>query len=262
MNIHFIICIYLEKSFKHLKSFLNNSNKKAVTIVLNDVSLKKNLINIIGTEYEILIGKNEVFDFSSYVKGIENLNEKSLIPQVTYFINDSFFQKYDYNFNYNLFSKYNIIINSTEDPIILGYKSNYNSMLNSNPFSNAQFFIPTFCFAMNKKGIELLLEIYYNMLNSDFLMKNDLNIWKKKLDNKFINFINTHIFLTLNPLSWEGKFKYKLSHEDLFVKSRCVYLEHKLSGELYQKGQLLFINNSFKKDLLLKVRNRLSSFFK
>ena len=77
MNIHFIICIYLEKSFKHLKSFLNNSNKKAVTIVLNDASLKKTLINIIGTEYEILIGKNEL-DATEKVLNLFNKDIKSI----------------------------------------------------------------------------------------------------------------------------------------------------------------------------------------
>ena len=53
-----------------------------------------------------------------------------------------------------------------------------------------------------------------------------------------------------------------LSNKDLFIKARCVYLEHKLSGKLFLNGQMLFINNSFKKDILLKIRNILRIYFK
>lgn len=241
-KIKVVICsFYLspEEIIKKMASIGRRIDVVFEGIIVNNKSKKVQAHQI--KNWDIISGSNNNLDFSAYIEGITNLkkdpNDNSIL-----FMNDSTFTKHHAETNIRLLINNFHFMNEVNRPAICGKLDQYKTICFSNPWSKISFYVSSYCFLLNKEAITILLQLdnfaqkdnvyeLINMRNQSFSCALPIN---------FKEFLLANTFYRKSTFSWN---KNNSSDEELQNKKlRCIYFEHRLSGEIANKGILITSN--------------------
>lgn len=213
-------------------------------------------------DWPIIKGSNIDHDFSAYFEGARFLSSKKKLDDVTIiFLNDSFFTSHNtYRYFHLLLNLVPLIVN-VKHPAIIGRVSYYNSICFKNPWSDLNVFVPTYCFALNIRGTKILLNL--NRLAGIDGLTNDTQVvdnnWGKKLNSQFFEYLRSVVIIKESPYFWKQFIAYSPDKALLYKKARCIYFEHRLSGELAKDGCIIPINSGVARFLYLLACDFISS---
>jgi len=213
-------------------------------------------------DWPIIKGSNVDYDFSAYFEGASFLNSRQNLDHVTViFLNDSFFTSHDTYGYFDLILNLVPLIVKVKSPAIIGRISHYHSICFKNPWSDLNVFVPTYCFALNIGGIKILLDL--NRLACIDGLTNDSQVvddnWGSKLNLQFFEYLRSVVIIKESPYFWKQFSVYPPDKALLYKKARCIYFEHRLSGELAKDGCIIPINSGVVRFLYVLVRDFIAS---
>jgi len=94
---------------------------------------------------------------------------------------------------------------------------------------------------LNARGVRALLDVYAGVdsaMGDSSLELSDPG-WGVGLRPQFKEFLRTHLTMPDSPSAWYQSERYRNDRAMLQAKSRCVYLEHRLSGEIGSSGVII-----------------------
>lgn len=188
-------------------------------------------------------GSNREQEFSAYVEGVDALREDGLSPASVLFINDSTFNRHNAKGILKELVRYVAAIEDISTPCIVGKADDYNSICYMNPWSNLLLYVSTFCFLLNRGAVPLIIEV---VRGADLALgSKDVDIstkaWGAGLDYRFREYLRSHLSHPGLPTSWYQLPTHISNRQLINQKMRCVYLEHKLSGEVGREGLIFSI---------------------
>lgn len=249
----FVVCSFaVEPSDLILKisKFEKKYKFKAEGIIVSNNQVTKDISN---SQWMIINGSNDYLDFSAYFEGVSAYLEDNKDCNDLIFLNDTFFNKHNFNYEFKLlFQNYSLLSDIT-DPVIIGKGSKYYSICHRNPWSELNIFIPSYFFALNKNAIKIIQSLEGLLKNDNYLGDIKSELFKQSLNPAFYNLLVSSIESNTSPYSWSLE-KGNISDEILRKKALCIYFEHRLSGEIGKLGCILPTNAGNKGYLKFAIR--------
>lgn len=194
-------------------------------------------------EWTFIRGTNEDHDFSAYIEGAEYLIELGHAPECTLILNDTLFTRHNGFRVLRDILKYREPVRLAPLPAIAGKTDPYDNACYSSPWSGLGLYVSSFCFLVNRGGIQLF---------STLRQKADLDIgaretaltdsdWGAGLSPVFREYLKSHLVHTGTSVSWYKLRKYGNNKQLIGKKARGVYYEHRLSGDIGASGVMFSV---------------------
>lgn len=194
--------------------------------------------------WQTIRGSNAIMDFSAYYEGLSALAASGLPQEAVLVLNDTVFTDHNSYWNLKEVLKYRQFVAEVDLPCIVGKVDDYPSVCFHNPWSGLNAYVSSFCFLLNRPGQEAFLRVY-ERLPEEF-PATTLPVthpdWGKQLDPVFRTYLRLHLTTDFDPNSWYKAKKYNNNSRILQTKAFCVYLEHRLSGEIGRNGVIIAFN--------------------
>lgn len=194
--------------------------------------------------WQTIRGSNAIMDLSAYYEGLHALGETELSKDVVLILNDTIFTDHNPHWNLKEVLKYRKFVTVVEEPCIVGKVDHYLSACFRNPWSKLNAYVSSFCFLLNRRGQQTFLDVYRRM--PDEFPDAQLPVlhpdWGRSLDPTFRTYLRLHLGTDFDPNSWYKAKKYSSNDKIFSIKSCCVYLEHRMSGEIGKNGVIIAIN--------------------
>lgn len=191
--------------------------------------------------WEMIQGSNALMDFSAFAEGGGHIVEHMERDEAVMFVNDSTFTKHNARSHLKELVKYAERLGQIDVPCIAGKVDNYADHCFLNPWSSLNAFVSTFAFMLNARGVRILLDVCERVdavMGAPGLDVSDHG-WGVGLSPQFREFLRTHLTMSDSPSAWYQAEKYRNDRAMLRTKSCCVYLEHRLSGEIGRRGVIV-----------------------
>ena len=212
--------------------------------------------------WAVIQGTNETYDFSAYIEGLQQLRGsagKGL--EVVLFVNDSLFERHHALANLRAVVKHLPLVRQIEVATITGKVDHYSTVCHRNPWSDLALYVSSYCFALNPPAQDMLFQLPARALNDGVVGDISLNApeWGVGLPLNFREFIRAFTSYGHSSLSWQGLTRYCIDDRLLAVKARCIYMEHRLSGELGKHGCIVPVNVRKLDCLVLYLADKLAA---
>lgn len=196
--------------------------------------------------WEVIGGTNRTHDFSAYAEGLAHLMTLNGDLSGVVFINDSLFTSHHPRANLGALQRQLHVLQKIQGPAIAGKVDRYRTFCHANPWSDLNIFVSSYCFGLNRAALPTLLELE-NFANQDLgdletLLPIHSPEWGGGLTTTFREFIRGFLTYGHPDYHWPGINKYQLDARLLAIKARCIYMEHRLSGEVGRHGCILPTN--------------------
>lgn len=188
--------------------------------------------------WQVHKGSNTMMDFSAYAEGAALLADRLESMDAVLILNDTAFTRHNAKFHLTRLVRYRELAARTASPCIVGKTDDYTNVCYSNPWSGLNAYVSSFAFLLNTGGLRKLGDVYFSMpevMGSDAIEMSSPD-WAPGLDRRFREFLRVHLVHVDSPTAWYQAKKYAGKSSILQKKARCVYLEHKLSGEIGRNG--------------------------
>lgn len=215
-----------------------------------------------GHGWTIIQGSNAAHDFSGYREGLLQLqtNQAQSLDAVV-FVNDSVFQHHHASANLRAVLLQLPLIRQIQVAAIAGKADRYAMMCHCNPWSGLSLYVATYCFALNTPALDTLLALQAQAeadgLNEDVPISS--SNWAINMPANFREYLRAFISYGHPSFSWPGLTRYDIGQRLIAVKARCIYLEHRLSGEIGKHGCIVPINLRKQDRLRLYFAEKLAS---
>lgn len=212
-------------------------------------------------QWSVVQGSNAAHDFSGYTEGLLQLQatHASCLNAVV-FLNDSVFEHHHARSNLRAVLQQLPLIGQIQVAAIAGKTDRYAMLCHSNPWSGLALYVSTFCFALNKPGLDTLLGLHAQAAADG--LDDDLPIsspeWAARMPANFREYVRAFISYGHSSFSWPGLRRYDIADRLIAVKARCIYLEHRLSGEIGRQGCIVPINLRKQDRLRLYIAEKLA----
>lgn len=217
-------------------------------------------------DWSVINGSNRVHDFSAYAEGLAHLRANDPEPGCVLFVNDSLFESHHPSANLHALVRQLPLLCQVQVPAIAGKKDRYATICHANPWSGLNLYVSTYCFGLNKAALSVLAAL--DELATADLGDVDSGLsltspdWGAGMSPSFREFVRTFLVYGHPDFCWPGLGRYASDDRLLAVKARCIYLEHRLSGEIGKFGCILPINLRLAERLRLYLSERLASFMR
>ncbi|RSD15569.1 hypothetical protein PAP18089_00074 [Pandoraea apista] len=194
-------------------------------------------------EWTFLKGTNEDLDFSAYMEGAEYLIEQGQVPECALVLNDTLFTSHNGFRVLRDILKYREPVRLSPLPAIAGKTDPYDNACYSNPWSGLGLYVSTFCFLINRGGIQLLLTLRQKAdldLGASKTVLTDPG-WGAGLAPAFKEYLKAHLVYRDTSVSWYRLRKYENNNQLIGKKARGVYFEHRLSGDIGASGVIFSV---------------------
>ena len=197
------------------------------------------------SNWDYIAGSNRDHDFSAYVEGLEHCVELAAgEPDVMLFLNDSLMTLHAPRVNAKAVVGYADLLARLAVPAICGKADRYAMLCHRNPWSGLPLYVSSYCFLLNHLAYGILRALPdfadTDGLNRDHLIHD--NAWGVGLQANFREFIRAYVHYGHSTFVWPGLQRYSIDDRLVSIKARCIYLEHRLSGEIARDGCLIPIN--------------------
>jgi hypothetical protein len=191
--------------------------------------------------WQIHRGSNTLMDFSAYAEGAAVLAPEMESLDAVLVLNDTVFTRHNAKFHLTRLIRYHEAVRQTRLPCIAGKTDDYANVCYTNPWSGINAYVSSFAFLLNTSGVEKLQTVYSSMSEVMGSEQTDMSSeeWARGLDRSFREFLRMHLVQVESPIAWYQAKKYAGKTAILQKKARCVYLEHKLSGEIGRDGVII-----------------------
>ena len=192
----------------------------------------------IKSDWAVIRGSNRVHDFSAYAEGLDYLRSVGKHTDNVLFLNDTLFEKHHPVANLRALLRQFHLLSQVQAPAIVGKSDVYRTACHLNPWSGLNLYISTYCFGLNHAACSILNGI-------DTFATKDLGpidgeisskTWGLGLTAGFREFIRCFLIYEQPDFRWEGRDLHAGDKRLLSVKARCIYSEHRLSGEIGRVG--------------------------
>jgi hypothetical protein len=188
--------------------------------------------------WRVIPGSNALMDFSGYCEGLSALGTHQDAVLV---LNDTLFTDHNAGFMLARLLRYRDFIAACDTPAIAGKVDHYFSVCFANPWSGANAYVSSFAFLLSAKALPILPRLYAEVdeiMGDPALALGDPG-WAPGLDPQFRAYLRLHLLTDFDPRSWYRLKAGAVAADVLARKARCVYLEHRLSGEIARKGVIV-----------------------
>lgn len=191
-------------------------------------------------------GSNQDHDFSAYSEGLNRCLEGrgDAAPDIVLFINDSLFALHSAHVHARETMAYVELLRQLKVPALCGKTDPYAAVCHRSPWSGLPFYVSSFCFLLNRPAFDVLRAL--SAWADEDGLDRDLAVtdsrWGAGLQPNFREFIRAFVAYGGSWFVWPGLQRYAIGDRLISVKARCIYLEHRLSGEIARNGCLIPIN--------------------
>jgi hypothetical protein len=209
-----------------------------------------------------IAGSNGDHDFSAYIEGLELCIEKAGEPLDTIlFVNDSLFTLHSAHANARETVAYAGLLRQLKVPSICGKTDTYAALCHQSPWSGLPLYVSSFCFLLNRPAFDILRALPHwadeDGLDRDLAVSDPQ--WAERLLPSFREFIRAYVSYGNSWFVWPGLKRYAVNDRLIAIKARCIYLEHRLSGEIARVGCLISTNERALPRLRLYVAEKASA---
>lgn len=189
-------------------------------------------------DWQFLRGSNAELDFSAYQEGADHLQRAGQRARSVLFINDSTLTKHNAYRVLQALLAYRPALEGTDLPAIAGKTDAYDNVCFANPWSQLPVYVSSFCFLLNAPAIPVLQEVRRQAELDLGSTAADLGRpdWGTGLPAAFRTYLRTHLTHPGTSISWYQLTRHRDNAALLARKARCVYAEHRLSGEIGRQG--------------------------
>lgn len=195
--------------------------------------------------WSLIKGSNRVHDFSAYAEGLKYLQDADECGDAVIFINDSLFQTHHAGQNMRALLRQVETLKSIGAPALSGKCDRYFTICHQNPWSGMGIYVSTYCFALNRAALTILhsLDEYATKdLGCTAVSVLD-DTWGQGLAVNFRELLRCFLKYGSKDFSWKKKAEYMIDETLILSKARCIYSEHRLSGEIGRVGCILPTNH-------------------
>jgi hypothetical protein len=201
-------------------------------------------------------GSNECLDFSAYFEGSQCVQAAPSQGGSVIVLNDSLFTRHSAMATLGALVRVLPIVDMATMPVIAGKVDRYFSICFENPWSALQVYVSSYCFAVNRAGLECLSRLPALVID-DFQFQpfafHPLQQTPYAMA-KFFEFVSLQV-TPQSPYAWHQSKASGGSAQLLVRKARCIYYEHRLSGEIGLAGAIVPINDKLSLRLSLFARD-------
>jgi hypothetical protein len=188
-------------------------------------------------DWQFLRGSNSELDFSAYHEGAEHL-QAGTAPPCVLFLNDSTFSRHNAQHVIKSLLAYRSAVEDAAVSAMAGKTDTYDSICYSSPWSQLPVFVSSFCFLLNQRALSALPAV--RLAADHDLRSTDMDVrspaWGVHLPAAFRHFLKAHLAYPGTSMAWYQLQRKRGQTELLMKKLRCVYSEHRLSGEVGRDG--------------------------
>lgn len=209
--------------------------------------------------WRIQKGSNTLMDFSAYGEGAELIAPNLGLNEDVLFLNDTTFTRHNPSFHLKRLLGYREMTRQTNAPCIVGKTDSYTNICYANPWSGINVYVSSFAFLLNSGGVEEFIQVYQSLEEVMGSVDTDMNSdgWAPALDHQFREFLRMHLIRVGSPTAWYQARKYAGNMHVLQKKAHCVYLEHRLSGEIGRKGVIVAMYPRMRDKLLFSLAEKI-----
>ena len=213
-------------------------------------------------EWSFVRGTNECLDFSAYFEGSRCIQSASEQIGSVIVLNDSLFTRHSAMATFGALVRVLPIVDQCSMPVIAGKVDRYFSICFENPWSSLPVYVSSYCFAINRLGIECLSRLPTLTIHDfQFQPFGSRPLGQAPLAMaRFFGFVSLHVN-PQSPYAWHQTKSCSGSLQLLRQKARCIYYEHRLSGEIGLAGAIVPINDKLSIRLSLFVRDYLARLY-
>lgn len=201
-------------------------------------------------------------DFSSYISAAEIAYKEHFGLNLFFFVNDTVFINHSHKANFKAISRQSALLDELQTPGIAGRADPYSYICFSNPWSGYCKYISTYCFMLNRSALPTIFKLPKyaedDSVTYEFLLADSR--WGGGLSVSFREFLRSAILYRSSPYAWYQLKGSQFTESQLASKVRCIYFEHRLSGEIGKNGCILPVNAGLKWGMYLKVFESLAKF--
>ena len=189
-------------------------------------------------DWQFVRGSNIELDFSAYHEGAGHLQRTGLRGRSVLFLNDSTFTRHNAYRVLKALLVYRPPLENTILPAIAGKTDTYDNVCYENPWSRLPVYVSSFCFLLNAPALDALTEVRQQADADLGSSLTDLSSreWGARVPMAFREYLKTHLSHAGTSVSWYQLSQYRGNAALLKKKARCVYSEHRLSGEIGREG--------------------------
>lgn len=214
-------------------------------------------------DWSVIKGSNRTHDFSAYAEGLAYLLTNGLEPTCVLFINDSLFESHYPSANLRALVWQLPLLSQVQVPAMAGKVDHYSTICHTNPWSGLSLYVSTYCFALNSSALPVLAKLD-ELANADLGsvasgVSLSSSAWGSGISPSFREFVRTFLVYGHPDFRWPGLGRYETGDGLLAIKARCIYLEHRLSGEIGLHGCILPTNLRFVQRVRLYLSERLAT---
>ncbi len=188
--------------------------------------------------WQFVRGSNADLDFSAYYEGAGHLQSTTPPSRSVLFLNDSTFTRHNAYRVLKALLVYRPPVENTALPAIAGKTDAYDNVCFENPWSGLPVYVSSFCFLLNTPALDALKNVHRQADADLGSSPMDLSSreWGVRIPMAFREYLKTHLTHTGTSLSWYQLSQHRGNVVLLEKKARCVYSEHRLSGEIGRRG--------------------------
>lgn len=207
--------------------------------------------------WRVLAGSNALMDFSGYCEGLAALGPQHGPVLV---LNDTLFTDHNAGFMLDRLLRYHAFIAECAVPAIAGKVDEYSSVCFANPWSGANAYVSSFAFLLSAEALPILPRLYAEVdgVMGDSSLAVGAPGWAPGLDPRFHAYLRLHLLTDFDPLSWYRLKTGAVTEDTRARKARCVYLEHRLSGEIARAGVIVSLFPRSRDKFAFRSKDRLA----
>ena len=193
----------------------------------------------------VIQGSNSTHDFSAYTEGLQQLRASACEDlHSVLFVNDSVFESHHATENLRAVITHLPLVRQIQVAAIAGKVDHYATVCHCNPWSGLSLYVSSYCFALNSPAQDILLGLQSLAMADGLVDDLPLNApeWGSGMPANFREFLRAFISYGHASFTWPGVKRYSMGERLLAVKARCIYLEHRLSGEIGKHGCIVPVN--------------------
>lgn len=236
----FALVIELEKLSKKLGFAM-----KGVVVSNGATDIVDESIGGAENNWFLIKGSNRVHDFSAYAEGLEYLQNSEKCGDAVIFLNDSLFETHHAGQNMRALCRQLETLRKIRIPAISGKCDKYFTICYKNPWSDIGIYVSTYCFALNQAALPILNALdEYAIRDLGSAARSVLDdSWGVGLSLNFRELLRCFLEYGSPDFIWKGVSQYKPNEDLIMAKARCIYSEHRLSGEIGRVGCILPTNS-------------------
>jgi hypothetical protein len=196
-------------------------------------------------DWAVIQGSNATHDFSAYAEGLAHLTRSGPeMPDAILFLNDSLFASHSPRANIRATLHQLSLVRQIKVPTMGGKVDRYALLCHGNPWSGLPVYVSTYCFLLNQAAYSIL-ESLQDMADADSVTPDraiNSPEWGVGVAPNFREFIRAYVSYRHESFSWPGLNQYAIGDRLISIKARCIYLEHRLTGEIGKVGCIVPVN--------------------